>query len=137
MSGTVSNPTKIFLSTALAQLAQLARNLAVEWGPQGVRANATAPGLIRTPLAAGLIADDAFMARRLAMTPLRRVGEPLEVAGVAVMLVAAAGAFISGQALVVDSGTLVSDGGCPTSNTARHDKTTRRRPNDFKQHLAP
>lgn len=94
-----------------AALAQLARNLAVEWGPQGVRANAIAPGLIRTPLAAGLIADEVFMARRLAMTPLRRVGEPHEVAGVAVMLAAAAGAFVTGQTLVVDGGTLVSDGG--------------------------
>lgn len=93
-----------------AALAQLARNLAVEWGPRGVRANAIAPGLIRTPLASGLIADETFMARRLAMTPLRRVGEPHEVAGVAVMLAAAAGAFITGQTLVVDGGTLVSDG---------------------------
>lgn len=94
-----------------AALAQMARNLAVEWGPQGVRANAIAPGLIRTPLAAGLLQDQAFMARRLAMTPLRRVGEPQEVAGVAVMLASAAGAFVSGQTLVVDGGTLVSDGG--------------------------
>lgn len=93
-----------------AALAQLARNLAVEWGPQGVRANAIAPGLIRTPLAAGLIQDAAFMARRIAMTPLRRVGEAHEVAGVAVMLASAAGAFVSGQTLVVDGGTLVSDG---------------------------
>lgn len=92
-------------------LAQLARNLAVEWGPQGVRANAIAPGLIRTPLAVHLLQNEAFMAQRLAMTPLRRVGEPHEVAGVAVMLASAAGAFISGQTLVVDGGTLVSDGG--------------------------
>ncbi len=94
-----------------AALAQLARNLAVEWGPRGVRANAIAPGLIRTPLAAGLLADEAFMARRLAMTPLRRAGEPHEIAGVAVMLASAAGAFLTGQVLVVDGGTLVSDGG--------------------------
>jgi NAD(P)-dependent dehydrogenase (short-subunit alcohol dehydrogenase family) len=93
-----------------AALAQLARNLAVEWGPQGICANAIAPGLIRTPFASGLIEDETFMARRLAMTPLRRVGEPREVAGVAVMLAAAAGGFISGQTLVVDGGTLVSDG---------------------------
>ena len=93
-----------------AALAQLARNLAVEWGPQGVRANAIAPGLIRTPLAAGLMQDAAFMTRRIAMTPLRRVGEAHEVAGVAVMLASAAGAFVSGQTLVVDGGTLVSDG---------------------------
>ena len=93
-----------------AALAQLARNLAVEWGPRGVCVNAIAPGLIRTPLADGLMANAAFMARRLAATPLRRVGEPHEVAGVAVMLASAAGGFITGQTLVVDGGTLISDG---------------------------
>lgn len=92
-----------------AALSQLARNLAVEWGPKGVRANAIAPGLIRTPLASGVIEDELFMARRLALTPLRRVGEPHEVAGVAVMLAAAAGAFINGQTLVVDGGTTITD----------------------------
>lgn len=93
-----------------AALAQLARNLAVEWGPQNVRANAISPGLIRTPLSQGLMADAAFMLRRLAATPLRRVGEPHEVAAVAVLLASAGGAFITGQNLVVDGGTLVSDG---------------------------
>ena len=93
-----------------AALAQLARNLAVEWGPRGVRANAIAPGLIRTPFSAGLLSDAMFMERRLLMTPLRRVGEPDEVAGVAVMLASRAGAFISGQTIVVDGGTTVSDG---------------------------
>ncbi|RDI24311.1 NAD(P)-dependent dehydrogenase (short-subunit alcohol dehydrogenase family) [Pseudacidovorax intermedius] len=93
-----------------AALAQMARNLAVEWSPRGVCVNAIAPGLIRTPLADGLMANAAFMARRLAATPLRRVGEPHEVAGVAVMLASAAGGFITGQMLVVDGGTLISDG---------------------------
>ncbi|MDM0107600.1 SDR family NAD(P)-dependent oxidoreductase [Variovorax sp. J22R24] len=94
-----------------AALSQMARNLAVEWGPRGVRTNAIAPGLIRTPLAQALLDDEDFMARRLAMTPLRRVGEPHEVAGVAAMLASPAGGFINGQTLVVDGGTLVSDGG--------------------------
>lgn len=93
-----------------AALAQLARNLAVEWGPRNVRVNAIAPGLIRTPLAAGLLADEALMTRRMAQTPLRRPGEPHEIAGVAVMLASAAGAFITGQTLVVDGGTTISDG---------------------------
>jgi NAD(P)-dependent dehydrogenase (short-subunit alcohol dehydrogenase family) len=93
-----------------AALAQLARNLAVEWGAQGVRVNAVSPGLIRTPLAAGLLGDDAFMARRLQATPLRRVGEPEEIAGVVAMLASRAGGFITGQNLVVDGGTTISDG---------------------------
>lgn len=93
-----------------AALAQLARNLAVEWGPRNVRVNAIAPGVVRTPLASGLLANEAFMARRLAATPLRRVGEPDEIAGVAVMLASRAGGFITGQTLVVDGGTLISDG---------------------------
>ena len=93
-----------------AGLAQLARNLAVEWGPSNVRVNAISPGLIRTPLAADLIDDGSFMRRRLAATPLRRIGEPHEVAGVVVMLAARAGAFISGHNLVVDGGTTISDG---------------------------
>jgi NAD(P)-dependent dehydrogenase (short-subunit alcohol dehydrogenase family) len=92
-----------------AALSQLARNLAVEWGPRGVRINAIAPGLIRTPLAADLVAAPEFMMRRLAATPLRRIGEPHEIAGVAVMLASAAGGFITGQTLVVDGGTLISD----------------------------
>jgi len=93
-----------------AGVAQLARNLAVEWGPHGVRANAIAPGLIRTPLSQELMADDAFMSRRLGATPLRRVGEPHEVAAVAVMLAGRGGAFITGQTLVVDGGTVIGDG---------------------------
>jgi NAD(P)-dependent dehydrogenase (short-subunit alcohol dehydrogenase family) len=93
-----------------AGLAQLARNLAVEWGPSGVRVNAVSPGLIRTPFATDLLSDEVFMARRLAATPLRRVGEPDEVAGVVVMLVSRAGAFITGHNLVIDGGTTVSDG---------------------------
>jgi NAD(P)-dependent dehydrogenase (short-subunit alcohol dehydrogenase family) len=93
-----------------AALAQLARNLAVEWGPQGVRVNAVSPGLVRTPLAEGLLADPGFMARRLQATPLRRVGEPHEIAGVVVMLASAAGAFVTGQNLVVDGGTTIGDG---------------------------
>lgn len=93
-----------------AALAQLARNLAVEWGPSGVRVNAVSPGLIRTPLSDHLLMDTEFMQRRLSLTPLRRVGEPHEVAGVVVMLASRAGGFITGHNLVVDGGTTIGDG---------------------------
>jgi NAD(P)-dependent dehydrogenase (short-subunit alcohol dehydrogenase family) len=93
-----------------AGLAQLARNLAVEWGPHGVRVNALSPGLIRTPLSAGLMGDEAFISRRLSLTPLRRVGEPEEIAGVVVLLASRAGGFITGQNLIIDGGTTISDG---------------------------
>lgn len=93
-----------------AALAQLARNLAVEWGPSGIRINAISPGLIRTPLASNLLQNQDFMQRRLAMTPLRRIGEPQEIAGVVAMLASRAGAFMTGQNLIVDGGTLISDG---------------------------
>lgn len=95
---------------AKAGVAQLARNLAVEWGPRGVRVNALSPGFIATELSAPLLADDAFMARRMGMTPLRRPGTPGEVAGAAVFLASPAGAFVTGHNLVVDGGTLITDG---------------------------
>jgi NAD(P)-dependent dehydrogenase (short-subunit alcohol dehydrogenase family) len=93
-----------------AALAQLARNLAVEWGPKGVRVNAISPGLIGTPLAKGMLANAEFMQRRLSLTPLRRVGEAHEIAGVALMLASRAGGFVTGHNLVVDGGTTISDG---------------------------
>lgn len=93
-----------------AALMQLARNLAVELGPSGIRTNAIAPGLIETSLSQPLMGNAAFMERRLGLTPLRRVGQPYEIAGVAVMLAARAGGFINGQTLVVDGGTLITDG---------------------------
>jgi NAD(P)-dependent dehydrogenase (short-subunit alcohol dehydrogenase family) len=93
-----------------AALIQLARNLAVEFGPDNIRANAIAPGFIRTDLGAALLADPVFMARRMQNTPLRRPGEPHEVAGAALFLAGRGGAFVTGQTLVVDGGTLVTDG---------------------------
>jgi NAD(P)-dependent dehydrogenase (short-subunit alcohol dehydrogenase family) len=90
--------------------AELARNLAVEWGPSNVRVNAISPGLIRTEFARPLLDDAEVMKRRLALTPLRRAGEPDEIAGVAVMLASRAGAFITGQNLIVDGGTTIGDG---------------------------
>jgi len=89
--------------------AQLARNLAVQWGPRGIRANALAPGVIATDFAAPITGDEAVAARRLAKTPLGRFGTPAEVAGAVVWLASPSGRFVSGQTIVIDGGTLASD----------------------------
>jgi len=90
---------------------QLVRSLAVEWGPAGVRVNAIAPGLVRTDFARALWEDDARRAARERATPLRRLGEPEDVAGAAVFLASRAGAFVTGQCLVVDGGVTIADPG--------------------------
>jgi NAD(P)-dependent dehydrogenase (short-subunit alcohol dehydrogenase family) len=83
---------------------QLARNLAVEYGPHNVRVNCIAPGLIKTDFARALWEDPETLQRRTASTPLRRIGEPDEIAGAAVFLASQAGAFMTGQSLVIDGG---------------------------------
>jgi NAD(P)-dependent dehydrogenase (short-subunit alcohol dehydrogenase family) len=95
---------------AKAALAQLTRNLAVQWGPKAIRVNTLSPGLIRTAISEPLLANPAFRARRMQMTPLRRPGEPIEVAGAAVFLASAAASFVTGHNLVVDGGTVITDG---------------------------
>ncbi|MBN9143293.1 MULTISPECIES: SDR family NAD(P)-dependent oxidoreductase [unclassified Novosphingobium] len=110
LSGLRGNGAINAYALAKAGVAQLARNLAVEWGPHGVRANAISPGFIATELSAPLLANEAFMTRRMGMTPLRRPGKPEEVAGATVFLSSAAGGFVTGHNLVVDGGTLITDG---------------------------
>ena len=90
---------------------QLVRSLAVEWGPTGVRVNAIAPGLVRTDFARALWEDEARRVARERVTPLRRIGEPEDVAGAAVFLASPAGAYVTGQCLVVDGGVTVADPG--------------------------
>ena len=87
---------------------QLVRSLAVEWGPARVRVNAIAPGLVRTDFARALWEDDARRVARERATPLRRIGEPEDVAGAAVFLASRAGAYVTGQCIVVDGGVTVA-----------------------------
>lgn len=88
--------------------AALARNLAVEWGPKGIRVNAIAPGLIRTDFAKSLWEDPLRIKRAEEKTPLRRIGEPADIAGLAVFLSTPASAYITGQVIVADGGETVA-----------------------------
>lgn len=83
---------------------QLARNLAVEYGPSNVRVNTIAPGLIKTDFAKALWDNPDILKRSTSTTPLRRIGEPDEIAGMAVLLASKAGSFATGQTFVVDGG---------------------------------
>jgi NAD(P)-dependent dehydrogenase (short-subunit alcohol dehydrogenase family) len=85
---------------------QIARNIAIEWGRQGIRANCIAPGLIRTDFARALWEDPAILARTVKHSPLGRIGEPDEIAGAAVFLASPASGFMTGQTIVIDGGRL-------------------------------
>lgn len=85
----------------------LVRNLAMEYGPHNIRVNAIAPGLIKTDFAKALWENPEFLNKRLSATPLRRIGDPVDIAGAAVFLASRAAAFITGQVLVVDGGVTI------------------------------
>ena len=87
---------------------QLARNLAIEFGPHNVRINCIAPGLVRTDFARALWEDPDTLKRSTARTPLGRIGEPDEIAGAAILLASRAGSFLTGQTIVVDGGTTIT-----------------------------
>ena len=85
----------------------LVKNLAAEWGPKNVRVNAIAPGLIKTDFARALWEDPQRRKEREAATPLRRLGEPRDIGGIAAFLASDAAAFITGQCIVADGGVTI------------------------------
>ncbi len=87
--------------------AQLARNLAVEWGARGIRVNAIAPGVIKTDFAKALYENPKAAAMVSNLTCLKRLGEPGDIAGVAVFLASDAARYITGQTILVDGGASI------------------------------
>lgn len=82
----------------------LCRSLAGEWGPKGIRVNCVAPGLVKTDFARALWEDQDRLARRTANSPLRKIGEPHEIAGAVAFLGSDASTFMTGQTIVIDGG---------------------------------
>ena len=87
----------------------LTRNLAVEWGPSAVRVNCIAPGLIKTDFSRAIWENETIHDNAKQRTPLRRLGNPEDIAGVACFLASPAAAYLTGQTLVVDGGLTICE----------------------------
>jgi len=87
---------------------QLVRNLAVEWGERGIRVNCIAPGLIQTDFARYLWENEAVLKATVEPNPMKRIGQPDEIAGAAVFLCSKAAAYVTGQTLVIDGGQTIA-----------------------------
>lgn len=107
IGGLRGSPTIGVYNVSKAADFQLARNLAVEFGPHNVRVNCIAPGLIKTDFARALWEDPERYKQSTQGAPLRRIGEPIEIAGAACFLASAASTFMTGQAMVVDGGVTI------------------------------
>jgi len=110
LSGLRGNKHIGVYSLTKAAVAQLARDMAVKFGPEGVRVNAISPGLIATGWEKNVLSNADAAEHRMRMTPLRRVGQPEEIANAALFLASDLASFITGHNLVADGGTVITDG---------------------------
>jgi len=95
-------------SASKAAVASLTKSLAIEWSQKGVRVNAIAPGVFRTPLNEKLLDETERGREFLLRTPMKRFGNVEELAGAAIFLASDAASFVSGEILTVDGGFLAS-----------------------------
>lgn len=104
IAGTQPQPASGAYSASKAAILMLSRQLAYEWGPNGIRSNTLSPGLIRTPLSEAFYQDEDVKLRREAMIPARRIATPEDMADVALFLASRRSSYVSGQDIVVDGG---------------------------------
>lgn len=101
------SPTRLgAYGTTKAALQALTRQMAVEWGPRGIRANAISPGMIRTPLSERHYRDESVLQKRVSRIPARRIGLPADIAQAVAFLASDASLYVTGQDIVVDGGFL-------------------------------
>jgi NAD(P)-dependent dehydrogenase (short-subunit alcohol dehydrogenase family) len=91
-------------SVAKAAHAMLSRQVAVEWGPRGIRSNVVSPGMVETTLAPGLYDNSDTLARRVSMVPVGRVAQADDIATVISFLASPASSYVNGQVINVDGG---------------------------------
>ena len=104
IAGINTQPRSGAYSASKAGVLQLSKQLAVEWGPHGVRSNAILPGLIRTPLSAAFYENKEFEEKRKALIPTRRIGEPDDIAQAALFLASDRASYVNGAEILVDGG---------------------------------
>jgi NAD(P)-dependent dehydrogenase (short-subunit alcohol dehydrogenase family) len=104
LASLIGVPGRALYGSTKGAVAQLTKTLAVEWGPHNICVNAIAPGWIATDFTRPVLAQPAVVERILTRTPLRRIGQPDDLAGLAVFLASPASAFITGQLICVDGG---------------------------------
>jgi NAD(P)-dependent dehydrogenase (short-subunit alcohol dehydrogenase family) len=95
-------------SMTKAALIMMTQSYALELGPSGVRVNAIAPGLVQTALSEYYWKDESRAAAQMARQPIRHLGQPAEIAGVAVLLASGQGSYMTGQTVVIDGGMLLT-----------------------------
>jgi NAD(P)-dependent dehydrogenase (short-subunit alcohol dehydrogenase family) len=100
-------PLQGIYSVTKGAVLNMTKAFARECGPEGIRCNAILPGLIRTKFAGALISDEQQLQHYVGNNPLRRVGEPRDIAGAAVFLASDASSYVTGEFLVVDGGFLI------------------------------
>jgi len=100
-------PMQGIYSITKGAVLNMTKSFARECGPEGIRCNAILPGLIRTKFAGALLADENQLKHYVGDNPLRRVGEPQDIAGAAVFLASDASSYVTGDFLVVDGGFLI------------------------------
>lgn len=103
-AGLVARPNCADYAAAKAGIAHLTECLALEWGPLGIRVNAIAPGYIRTPMSSWMHEDPENYEKYVGKTPLRRMGEPAEIAQMMLHLASESSAYVTGQTILVDGG---------------------------------
>ena len=107
IGGLRGSPTIGAYNVSKAADFQLVRNYAVENGKHNIRVNAIAPGVVKTDFARALWEDQKMHDATAARTPMRRLGDPDDIAGVAVMLASRAGGWMTGQMVVIDGGITI------------------------------
>lgn len=104
IAGTQPQPMSGAYSASKAAVVMMVRQLAYEWGPKGVRANAVSPGLVLTPLSEAFYADPSVKAAREKLVPVGRIGRPEDMAEAALFLASDRSSYINGQNITVDGG---------------------------------